>query len=252
NVANLTLGRATARWKEFALRSAFGASRWSLVRLLLTESMLLAVIGGAVGLLLASYGIDAMIAINPAAIPTREKIMIDGSVIAFTFLISLLTILLFGLAPAWQATKTDLNQGLRENSRSATGARRLKLMRSALVVAEISLSLVLLLSAGLLLESLWKLLNINPGFRAENVVTCRIDLPSAKYAEDRRQAEFYRRALQQARAIPGVESAGLVTSLPFSGSRGTSSFVIDDRPATRENGPSADRHQIAPGYFAAM
>ncbi|MBO0727447.1 MAG: ABC transporter permease, partial [Blastocatellia bacterium] len=137
NVANLMLGRATARWKEVALRSALGASRWSLVRLLLMESALLAVIGGALGLLSASYGVDALLAINPAAIPTYEKITIDGYVIAFTFLISLLAVALFGLAPAWQATKTDLNQALRENSRSATGARRLKLIRGALVVAEI-------------------------------------------------------------------------------------------------------------------
>jgi putative ABC transport system permease protein len=252
NVANLMLGRATARWKEMALRSALGASRWNLVRMLLLESALLAMIGGALGLLLASYGVDALTAINPAAIPTYEKIGIDGYVIAFTFLISLLAVALFGLAPAWQATKTDLSRALRENSRSATGARRLKLMRSALVVAEISLSLALLAPAALLLESLWKLLNINPGFRAENVVICRIDLPRAKYPEDRRQADFFRRALEQARAIPGVESAGLVTSLPFSGSRGHSSFSIDDRPTPLVDRPSADRHQVAPGYFAAI
>jgi len=252
NVANLMLGRATARWKELALRSALGASRWRLVRLPLAESLLLAVMGGAVGLLLASYGVDALTAINPAAIPTREKITIDGSVIAFTFLMSLLTGALFGLAPAWQAAKTDLSQALRESSRSATGARRLTLMRGALVVAEISLSLVLLLGAGLLLESLWKLLNINPGFRAENVVTCSINLPRAKYPQDGQQAEFFRRMLEQTRAIPGVESAGFVTSLPFSGSRGNSSFSIDDRPTPRVNGPSADRHQVAPGYFTAM
>jgi putative ABC transport system permease protein len=220
--------------------------------LLLVESALLAAVGGAMGLLLASYGVDALVAINPAAISAREKITIDGAVIAFTFLISLLAVALFGLAPAWQATKADLSQALRENSRSATGARRLKLMRGALVVAEISLSLVLLVSAGLLLESLWKLLDVNPGFRAENVVTCRIDLPSAKYSEERRQVEFFRRTLQQARAIPGVESAGLVTSLPFSGSRGHSSFVIDGRPTQQGNEPNADRHQVAPGYFAAM
>jgi putative ABC transport system permease protein len=252
NVANLTLGRATVRWKEFALRSALGASRWSLVRLQLAESLLLAVIGGTAGLMLASYGVDALIAINPAAIPAREKVTIDGSVIAFTFLMSLLTGALFGLAPAWQAAKTDVHQALRENSRSATGARRMKLMRGALVVAEISLSLVLLLSAGLLLESLWKLLQINPGFRAENVVTCSINLPRAKYPEDSRQAEFFRRTLDQVRAIPGVESAGFGTSLPFSGSRGNSSFSIDDRPTPQVNGPSADRHQVTPGYFAVM
>jgi putative ABC transport system permease protein len=235
-----------------ALRSALGASRWSLVRLLLVESALLAMVGGALGLLLARYGVDALVAINPAGVPIRGKIPIGGYVITFTFLISLLAVAVFGLAPAWQATKTDLNQALRENGRSATGARRLKRMRGALVVAEISLSLVLLIVAGLLLESLWKLLNVDPGFRAENVVTCRIDLPSAKYPEDMRQAEFYRRLLEQARAIPGVESAGLVTSLPFSGSRGEGSFSIDDRPTPQANRPSSDRHQVAPGYFAAM
>jgi putative ABC transport system permease protein len=252
NVANLMLGRATARWKEFALRSALGASRGRLVRLQLTESALLAVAGGVGGSFMAGYGINALTAINPAAIANRGKIAIDGPVIAFTFLISLLAGALFGLTPAWHATKTDLNRALRENSRSATGARRLKLMRGALVVTEISLSLALLVIAGLLLESLGKLLQVNPGFNAENVVTCSISLPHAKYPEDRRQADFFRRALEQVRAVPGVESAGFGTSLPFSGSRGNGSFRIDDRPTPRVNGPSADSHRVSPGYFTAM
>ena len=252
NVANLMFGRATARWKEMALRSALGASRWSLVRMLLVESAILAAVSGGLGLLLANYGVQALAAISPAAIPTPEKITIDGYVIAFTFLISLLTVALFGLAPALQVTKTDLTQALRESSRSATGARRLKLMRSALVVGEICMSLVLLASAGLLLESLWKLLSVSPGFRAENVVTCRIDLPPTKYAGDKAQAQFFRSLLKEAHAIPGVEAASLVTSLPFSGSRGTSSFSIDGRPSVAGDEPEADRHQVAPGYFAAM
>ena len=252
NVANLMFGRATARWKEMALRSALGASRWSLVRMLLVESTMLAAISGGLGLLLATYGIDALVALNPSALPTPEKITIDGYVIAFTFLISLLTVALFGLAPALQVTKTDLTQALRESSRSATGARRLKLMRGALVVGEISLSLVLLASAGLLLESLWRLLSVSPGFKAEHVVTCRIDLPPTKYAEDKAQADFFRGVLREVHAIPGVEAAGVVTSLPFSGSRGTSTFSIDGRPSEPGNEPSADRHQVAPGYFTAM
>src|SRR5690349_7808171 len=252
NVANLMFGRATAKWKEMALRSALGASRWSLIRMLLVESAMLAAVGGGLGLLLASYGIAGLVAISPSAIPTPEKITIDGYVIAFTFLISLLTVAFFGLAPALQITKTDLTQALRENSRSATGVRRVKLMRGALVVGEICLSLVLLASAGLLLESLWRLLSVSPGFRAEHVVTCRIDLPPMKYAEDKSQADFFRGVLKEAHALPGVETASLVTSLPFSGSRGTSSFNIDGRPSEPGNEPTADRHQVAPGYFAAM
>jgi len=252
NVANLMFARATARWKEMALRSALGASRWTLVRMLLVESVVLAVVSGGLGLLLAKYVVNALAAINPSALPVHEKITIDSYVIGFTFLISLFTVALFGLAPALQVTKTDLTQALRENSRSATGARRLKVMRGALVVGEICLSLVLLASAGLLLESLWNLLNVSPGFSAENIVTCRIDLPPTKYSEEKVQAEFFRRLLKQAHAIPGVETASLITSLPFSGSRGTSSFIIDGRASEQGNEPGADRHQVAPGYFAAM
>ena len=252
NVANLVLGRATARWREIALRNALGASRWSLMRSLLVESVLLAVAGGGAGLLLAAYSIDGIIEINPAAIPNR-KVTIDVFVIVFTFLMSFLTGVLFGLIPALQATKTDLHLTLRENSRGATGGKRLRLIRGALIVAEISLSLMLLVSAGLLVKSFGKLLGVNPGFKPENVATCAITLPAARYADERRQADFFRRTIQQAREIPGVESAGLATSLPFSNSRGRSSFRIDDRPAppgaTR---PEADRHQVAPGYFTTM
>jgi putative ABC transport system permease protein len=253
NVANLVLGRATARWKEIALRSALGASRWSLIRLLLTESVLLGLLGGVLGLLLAAYGIDALTKINPDAIPNRQPITMDGFVIAFTFAMSLVTGVLFGLVPAWQATGTDLNRALREDSRTATGAGRLKLIRSGLVVAEIGLSLVLLIGAGLLLQSFWKLLHVNPGFRAENVVTGSVNLPRVRYPEARQRADFFRRTLDEMRALPGVESAAAVTSLPFSGSRGNSSFTIDGRPVPPDsNGPSADRHTASPGYFQAM
>jgi putative ABC transport system permease protein len=252
NVANLMFGRATTRWKEMALRSALGASRWSLVRMLLVECLMLAAISGGLGLLLAKYGVDALAAINPSALPTIEKVPIDGYVIAFTFLISLFTIGLFGLLPALQVTRTDLTQALRENSRSATSSRRVKLIRGIMVVGEICFSLVLLTGAGLLLESLWKLLSVSPGFNADNVVTCRIDLPSTKYPGDKAQADFFRRLLEQSHTIPGVQASSLVTSLPFSGSRGTSSFSIDGRASEQANEPSADRHQVAPGYFAAM
>lgn len=254
NISNLVLGRSAARWREIGLRSALGASRLRVVRLLLAESVLLSLAGGGAGLLLALYGVDVLTAINPAVLPRGGKIAVDGYVIAFTFFVSLLTGILFGLAPAWQATKTDLNRALRESSRSATGGRRLKFVRGGLVVAEISLSLVLLVGAGLLLESFWKLLQVDPGFRAENVLTCLVDLPRAKYPEDRRRADFFRSALERVRTLPGVESVGFGTSLPFGGSRGMSSFTIDDHPTSRDdpNAPSADRHQVAPGYFKTM
>ena len=253
NVANLVLGRATARWKEIALRSALGASRGSLIRMLLTESVLLAVMGGALGLLLAAYGIDALTKINPDAIPSRHQVTMDGFVIVFTFAMSLITGVLFGLVPAWQATGTDLNRALREDSRSATGTGRLKLIRNGLVVAEVGLSLVLLVGAGLLLQSFWKLLHVNPGFRPENVATCQVTLPRVKYPEFRQRTDFFRRVLDEVRALPGVESAAAVTAIPFGGSRGQSSFSIDARPTPPgSDGPSADRHQSSPGYFQAV
>lgn len=251
NVANLMFGRATARWKEIALRSALGASRWSLIRLLLTESVLLALMGGALGLLLAFYGINTLTRINPDAIPSRNQVTIDGFVIVFTFAISLITGVLFGLVPAWQATRTDLNQALREDSRTATGAGRLMRIRSFLVVAEISLSLVLLAGAGLLLQSFWKLLQINPGFRPESVATCLVSLPRVNYPELRQRADFFRHVLDELRAQPGVESAAAVTAIPFGGSRGQSSFRIDGR-TDGANDPSADRHQASPGYFQTI
>ncbi len=253
NVANLVLGRATARWKEIALRSALGASRWSLVRMLLTESVLLAVMGGAAGLLLAAYGIDALTKINPDAIPSRHQVTMDGFVIVFTFAMSLVTGVLFGLVPAWQATGTNLNRALREDSRSATGTGRLRLIRSGLVVAEVGLSLVLLAGAGLLLQSFWKLLHVNPGFRPENVATCQVTLPRVKYPEFQQRTDFYRRVLDDLRALPGVESAAAVTAVPFGGSRGQSSFSIDAHPTPPDsNGPIADRHQASPGYFQTV
>jgi predicted permease len=253
NVANLVLGRATGRWKEIALRSALGASRGSLIRLLLTESILLAVLGGALGLLLAFYGLDALMQLHPDAIPGGQPIKVDGLVILFTFTVSLLTSALFGLMPAWQATRTDLNRALREDSRTATGTGRLKLIRSSLVVAEISLSLVLLVGAGLLLQSFWKLLHVNPGFRPENVATCLVSLPRPNYPEYWQRANFFRRVLDEVRTLPGVESAAAVTGIPFGGGRGQSTFSIDDRPGPRgSNGQSADRHQASPGYFQVM
>ncbi|HSP05562.1 MAG TPA: ABC transporter permease, partial [Acidobacteriota bacterium] len=250
NVANLMLSRASSRSKEIAVRSALGASRASLIRLLLLEGLLLALLAGAAGILLAAYGIQILTSIYPAAIPASANLSMDIRVIGFTVLVSVMTGVLFALAPAWHAAQAGLNQTLQESGRAVSSARRVKLFRSALVVTEICLSLVLLVGAGLLLKSLWKELAVNPGFEAQNVVTCMISLPQSHYGDSSAQTAFFRRALDAMRDLPGVESAGFATSLPFSGSRGVSSFSIDGRPdVAGTNGPEADRHQVSPGYF---
>jgi putative ABC transport system permease protein len=251
NVANLVLGRATVRWKELSVRAAMGASRWNLMRLLLAESVVLGLLGGGFGLLLASYGLSAIVSFNADALP--KGIGIDAFVVTFTVSISVLTSIIFGLAPAWQASHTDLNQALRETSRTAIGAGRLRSMRSVLVVAEIGLSLVLLVSAGLLLKSFWKLVQVNPGFQPEAVVTGNVSLPRAKYQDEWQQADFFRRTLASLRAVPGVTHASAATSLPFQNSRSATSFSIDARPTPpNTDGPSADYHEIFPDYFQAM
>ena len=253
NVASLLLGRATVRWREISVRAALGASRWRLMRLMLIESLLLGMAGGLCGLVLAGFGIDWLLQASPDALPNLKTVRTDRFVIAFTMATGILTGLIFGLIPAWQISKTNLSQVMRESGRSASSSGRLKMIRSGLVVLEISLSLVLLVSTGLLLRSFWKLVQVNPGFQAENVVSCTISLPRARYADEWQQAEFFNRTLDTVRALPGVEVAAVVTNLPFNNSRGMTSFDIDGRPTTPgSDGPVADDHEVSPGYFAAM
>lgn len=253
NVANLQLGRATGRWKEIAVRAALGASRWQLMKLMLVESVLLGLVGGGLGLLLAAFGVDWLSKFSEGGLLNPESISIDRTVILFTLSISLLTGLLFGLLPAWQMSKTNLNQALRDTGRSASGSGRVKLIRNGLVVVELAMSLILLVSAGLLLKSFWKLMSVNPGFRTENVASCNIALPRARYSDPWQQAEFFRRVVESARALPGVENAAVVTNLPFNNSRGATSFEIDGRPTPPDReGPVADNHTVSPGYFAAL
>lgn len=252
NVANLTLSRATVRWKEINVRAALGASRASLIRLVLVESVLLSLIGGCLGLAIAKFGTQALLSIYPGVIPNSANVGLDPSVIIFTFAISALTGVAFGIVPAWQVSQTNLNQVLREQSRTAT-AGGLKLFRHGLVVSEIGLSLILLIGAGLLLKSFWNLIGINPGFRPENVVTANVGLPAARYKDPVKQDEFFRRTLETLRATPGVQCASAVTNLPFSGSRGATSFSIDERPTPpNTDQPHADNHEAYPGYFQAM
>jgi putative ABC transport system permease protein len=253
NVANLQLGRAVARWKEIAVRAALGASRWQLMKLMLIESLLLGLLGGGLGLLLAAFGVDGLAKFGDAGLLDPKRLGIDRTVVWFTLGLSVLTGLFFGLLPAWQMSRTNLNQALHESGRSASGSGRVKLIRNGLVVLELALSLVLLIGAGLLLRSFWRLMEVNPGFRAENVATCNISLPGARYRDEWQQAEFFRRTVEGARALPGVEAAALITNLPFNNSRGATSFEIDGRPTPPDrDGPQADNHTVSPGYFAAL
>jgi len=253
NVASLLLGRATVRWKEISVRAALGASRWNLIRLMLSESLVLGLAGGVLGLLLAAFGVEWLIKINPDAVPNPDAITIDRVVIGFTMLMSVITGIVFGALPAWQLTKTNLSQAMRESTRSASGSAKLTVIRNGLVVLEIAASLVLLVTAGLLLKSFWKLLEVNPGFRAENVIKADISLPRAKYKDPWQQADFFRRTLEAVRAMPGVETASLTTILPFNNGRRATSFNIDGRPiAPNTDPPNADNHEISSEYFKTL
>ncbi|MBA3320532.1 MAG: ABC transporter permease [Pyrinomonadaceae bacterium] len=254
NVANLLLARASARRKEIALRSALGAGRLRIIRQLLTESLLLACLGGAVGLALSLFLTDLLVAISPADVPRLDEIGLDARVLGFTVGVVCLVGLLFGLAPALHASKTDLNAALKEGGRSSTEGRGRNRVRSLLIVSEIALSLLLLIGAGLLIKSFVLLRDVNPGFDAENVLTMRISLPAARYKEPQQQANFYRELTERVKNLPGVEATGATVSLPLGGSNFSvgRSFVREGRPLTTENSLDTDYFVATPDYFKAM
>ncbi len=213
NVANLLLARATTRRREFAIRAALGASRWRLMRQLLIESVLLSILGGALGLLLALWGVDLLRAAEPAGIPRVATIGIDRLVLGFTCALSLLTGIVFGLAPAWTSAKTNLAEALKESAHAAIGGPGRRL-RAALVVTEIALALVLLVGAGLLTRSLARLLTTNPGFNPDNVLTLSLSLPKPRYADKEQISRFQQELLQRVAQLPGAQAACLSNSLP--------------------------------------
>jgi predicted permease len=253
NVANLLLARGSARHREVAIRTALGATRLRLIRQLLTESILLSLVGGILGLLLALWGVDVLASLSPADTPRVSEIRLDRSVVGFTLFISLLTGVLFGLAPALQTTKPDLNEALKEGGRSATEGGRRKLIRSLLVISEFALALVLLIGAALLIKSFTRLQEVSPGFNSENLLTMRISLSQSKYKEFRQGLAFYQQLMAQLKSRPGIESVGAINILPFSGSRGDRSFVIEGRPvAPGEVYPDEELRFTSPGYFSTM
>ncbi|HEY7547332.1 MAG TPA: ABC transporter permease, partial [Blastocatellia bacterium] len=215
NVANLLLARAASRQKEMAIRLAVGASRARIVRQLLAESLLLAVVGGIVGSLLGLWAIDILLSITPADIHFSRQPGIDAQVLGFTVVLSLLTGLIFGLAPALEASKPDLTGSLKEGGKGSTAGRARA--RSAFVIAEVAIAVILLVGAGIMLRSFLRLQNIDPGFDPENVLTMQLSLPSSKYPTQQQRAAFFHQVLDRSRAIAGVESVGLVSHLPLSG-----------------------------------
>src|SRR5215468_8154835 len=209
NVANLLLARASSRAKEVAIRTALGAGRWRVFRQLLTESVLLGLMGGALGCGLAVWGLDLLLAAIPIDLPFWMRFDLDGRVLGFTAGVTLLTGLIFGAAPALQSSKVNLNEELKEGGRSASDGRRHRMLRS-LVVAEVALSLVLLIGAGLMTRSFMRLQHTNPGLNPENLLTMRLDLPEAKYDTAEKPRAFFKELLERVRALPGVQAAGAV------------------------------------------
>jgi putative ABC transport system permease protein len=230
NVANLLLARAAARQKEMAVRAAIGADRWRIIRQLLTESVLLAGLGGVAGLLLAWWGTDLLVSLSPRELADLQQVSINVPVLGFTLGVSLLTGIIFGMAPAFEATRFNLHDSLKEGGKNIGGGARSHRLRGVFVVAEIALALVLLVGAGLLVRSFWKLQSVDPGFNAKNLLTMRLSLPSRKYDNDRKRIDFFRKAVEDIRALPGVEAAGATNFLPFAGPHSGTLVEIEGRP----------------------
>lgn len=256
NVANLLLARASARRREFAIRSALGASRLRVVRQLLTESLLLGATGGALGLLLAWWGVKLLLRLGPADLPRAAEIGVDGRALAFTLVLSLATGVVFGLLPALHTFNFDLGGALKEGGRAATTGRRMGLLRRALVITEIAMSLVLLAGAGLLAGSFWRLLRVNPGFNPEKLLTVQITLPESRYPQSspHQSQAFFRQLVERLSGLPGVRSVGATTSLPLASGGWGKMLSIEGRPAptSMESVPVVQYRQVTPSYFETL
>jgi putative ABC transport system permease protein len=252
NVANLLLARASVRAKEMALRAALGASRARIVRQLLTEAVLLSALGGALGLLFAQWGTEALIRAVPQNIPRIATIQLDGAVLAFTLIVSLGTGVIFGLVPAWHASHVDLNSSLKSGSRTGGGGERKGRLRNGLVMAEVAVALVLLICAGLLIQSFARLGRVQPGLKTERLLTAQVQLPDAAYPKNENVIAFFEQLLPRIRALPGVESASVIVPLPLTGSNMVTSFDNADAPMPEGQRPAAPIRIIASDYFATM
>jgi putative ABC transport system permease protein len=253
NVANLLLARAAARRREMAIRTALGASRATLVRQLLTESVLLALVGGALGLVVAYVATDLLVALSPSNIPRLDTVGIDARVLGVTFLISLLTGLLFGLVPALQASKAELSETLKDSGKTQGAGTAGNRVLGLLVVSEVALALVLLVGAGLMIRSFVSLQNVDPGFNAKNVLTTWLYLPPTKYDEDAKMVSFHDQLMERVKNLPGVKSVSTVSDLPLGGTGMTMGFQVEGATESAPGQkPEANYRVIAPSYFEVM
>jgi putative ABC transport system permease protein len=253
NVANLQLARAAGRGRETAIRAALGASRGRIVRQLLTESLVLSIVGGLIGLLFAAACTDLIMKFVPTDIPRIEEVGIDETVLTFSLGLSVLTSALFGLAPALQSSLLDLNEALKDAGRSATGGQGRSRLRSLLIVCEIALALALMIGAGLLIKSFQRLRHTSPGFDPQHILTASVSLPSVRYSNDAQQAEFYRQAIERISIVPGVEAVGAIYPLPYGEGGLSSSFTIIDQPDPGPGArPRANGRMITSGYIRTM
>jgi predicted permease len=261
NVANLLLTRASAREKELSIRTAMGAGRARIVRQLLTESMVYAVVGGALGLGIAYWGVYALHTLVPDNVPRMGEVRVDPLVLGFTLGISLLTGVIFGLAPAWQVGRTNLHGTLKETGQSTSAARGTRRLRAILVVSEMALAVLLLVGAGLLIRSFQHLLEVNPGFEPQHLLSMKLSPPAEAYPDGTPLQTFYQRVLDRVKTIPGVQAAGAISELPMSDSYSSGSTFFEQtsvtdlqRYAPMSNLPftEIDYRTIVPGYFQAM
>ena len=255
NVANLQLGRALSRSKELAVRAALGASRWQLMRQMLTESTLLAILGAGAGVILAIWSMDAIIALTPRHVLRFQETRIDPLALGFTGLVALGTGLLVGLWPAWQVSKTAaLSIALHEaGTRGGSGGVRRQKARSALVITQVALAVVLLAGAGLTLKSFWRAQNAPLNFNPENILTVTVALPEARYQEDEKVVSFFNQLLDRVRTLPGVHSAAIGSNIPFDDSEWDSTFHLTGTPPHQPGQePSAEINVVSPDYFRVM
>jgi putative ABC transport system permease protein len=253
NVTNLLLVRASGREKELALRAALGAGTWRIARHLFTESLMLAFLSGAMGLLIASWGLSAIRYYGADQLPRLDQVQIDARVLWVTLAVSLLTAVLFSVIPVFKAMRPDINEVLKAGAKNTTSGGALRLWRDSLVVAEVALGLVLLIGAGLMIRSFDRLVNVHPGFDPSNVLMGRISLTRAAYENTEERVRYVNQTLERLKALPGVESAALVAPMPFSGGNVGSDFRIEGRPKPEPGQePVANNRSVTSEYFQAI